>query len=727
MNVYAACFLLPLGCIVYVIFGGLRATFLTDYMHTCVLFTLILIFGWKVFSGADSGALIGSAANMHAMLQQAVQRYFVAPCVSVSWDTSGLNGKNAAGVLCDPINSAWSQRFLTGTTQNNLNFQDKNSGWIQCTSAQTCEGGAKGNAGYQYVTMASQGGLVFGVINIVGNFGTVFVDQAYWQRAFAARPSATVTGYLIGGLCWFSIPFFLATTLGLAAVALEFSPTMPQYPFPIDPMDVGAGLAAPAAATAIMGAGGACAILVLVILAVTSAFSAELVAVSSLVTYDIYKEYINPKAHGPQLVFCQHMAVLAYGIIAGVLASILNNFGIGLGYLYLLMGIIVAPAVIPIAFTLTWSKQSALGAICGALVGFVCGVITWVSTAAGLYGSVTVATTGANIPMLAGNLMSLLLPFFITVPISLCKPDNFFWEETKEKITFASDEIEAAMDVEYDRNDEEDPVMLAKALRFAYSWAWFLTIFLIFLIPLPMMGQGYIYSWQFFSAWVGIGFAWTWIAALTVTILPVYESWGGTVAMFSIICKPIDEMSIKWFMMPTPETRGKCCGKPECEQFSTGCCCCEDFYACDENPVEEGVPCCNDCPCDLENYCGYTFIHGKAPANHMKGFVAYTDPASGQKYYHNPTTDQTIWAEEYDNVKTKLDANVTTHSVDVTSHMPSVHGPMGSVTPPTSIQMQPTVGISTQPPPPLSSGLQPPPPTGMPPVSPDSGRAIPIM
>ena len=32
------------------------------------------------------------------------------------------------------------------------------------------------------LTMYSQGGLIFGVINIVGNFGTVFVDNAYWQK-----------------------------------------------------------------------------------------------------------------------------------------------------------------------------------------------------------------------------------------------------------------------------------------------------------------------------------------------------------------------------------------------------------------------------------------------------------------------------------------------------------------------------------------------------------------
>lgn len=43
-----------------------------------------------------------------------------------------------------------------------------------------------------------QGGLIFGIINLVGNFGTVFVDQAYWQSAIAAKPSASHKGYILG-------------------------------------------------------------------------------------------------------------------------------------------------------------------------------------------------------------------------------------------------------------------------------------------------------------------------------------------------------------------------------------------------------------------------------------------------------------------------------------------------------------------------------------------------
>ncbi len=35
----------------------------------------------------------------------------------------------------------------------------------------------EGNKGGSYLTMFSKGGFIFGIINIIGNFGTVFVDQ----------------------------------------------------------------------------------------------------------------------------------------------------------------------------------------------------------------------------------------------------------------------------------------------------------------------------------------------------------------------------------------------------------------------------------------------------------------------------------------------------------------------------------------------------------------------
>jgi Na+/proline symporter len=41
---------------------------------------------------------------------------------------------------------------------------------------------ADGNRNGEYLTMASTGGIEFGVITLVQGFGTVFVDNAYWQR-----------------------------------------------------------------------------------------------------------------------------------------------------------------------------------------------------------------------------------------------------------------------------------------------------------------------------------------------------------------------------------------------------------------------------------------------------------------------------------------------------------------------------------------------------------------
>jgi Na+/proline symporter len=108
----------------------------------------------------------------------------------------------------------------------------------------------------------------------------VFVDQAYWQGAIAAKPSATYKGYLLGGLCWFAIPFTMATTMGLGARAMNL---------PITIAESNAGLVPPAVATMLMGAGGAFLLVFQLWMAVTASGSAEQIAVSSLIAYDVYR------------------------------------------------------------------------------------------------------------------------------------------------------------------------------------------------------------------------------------------------------------------------------------------------------------------------------------------------------------------------------------------------------------------------------------------------------
>ncbi|CAE8630178.1 unnamed protein product, partial [Polarella glacialis] len=143
-----------------------------------------------------------------------------------------------------------------------------------------------------FLTMGSPSGLLFGITNIVGNFGTVFVDQSYWQSAVAANPKSAVKGFLIGGLVGFAAPFCRATTTGLAGRALTMHPEL--WPAYISAAASGAGLTPARVLSKVMGSSGAFILLLQLFMAVTSTGSAEIIAVSSILTYDIYYTYVNP-------------------------------------------------------------------------------------------------------------------------------------------------------------------------------------------------------------------------------------------------------------------------------------------------------------------------------------------------------------------------------------------------------------------------------------------------
>ena len=159
-------------------------------------------------------------------------------------------------------------------------------------------------------------------------------------------------GFLVGGLAWFAIPFTLATTLGLSAVATQVYLT---------PEQINNGLVAPTAASSILGDIGAVLLLTMLFTAVTSAGSAELVAVSSLVTYDIFRTYVKPSSSGRELMRVSNMTIIAFGLGMGLLASILLQIGASLQYMYLAMGILIGSVVIPISLSVVWNKTNKVG------------------------------------------------------------------------------------------------------------------------------------------------------------------------------------------------------------------------------------------------------------------------------------------------------------------------------------------------------------------------------
>ena len=85
---------------------------------------------------------------------------------------------------------------------------------------------------------------------------------------------------------------------------------------------VSQGLPAPAAAAALLGKSGALMMLFLLFLAVTSASSAQLVAVSSVFTFDIYQPYIKPRATAKQLFIVSHAAIVMILSIAMMTSAV---------------------------------------------------------------------------------------------------------------------------------------------------------------------------------------------------------------------------------------------------------------------------------------------------------------------------------------------------------------------------------------------------------------------
>ncbi|KAL0329857.1 UNVERIFIED_CONTAM: Urea-proton symporter DUR3 [Sesamum radiatum] len=421
VNIYAASFLIPLGVIVYTLAGGLKATFLASYIHSVIVHVVLVIFVYLVYVASND---LGSPSTVYQRL---------------------LDVSSKARSCQDPISHV----------------------------GQSC-GPVNGNYKGSYVTMLSSGGLVFGIINIVGNFGTVFVDNGYWVSAIAARPSSTHKGYLLGGLVWFAVPFSLATSLGLGALALDL---------PITATEASHGLVPPATAIALMGKGGSVLLLTMLFMAVTSAGSSELIAVSSLCTYDIYRTYINPDASGKQILKVSRIVVLVFGCLMGILAVILNKAGVSLGWMYLAMGVFIGSAVIPIAFMLLWRKANATGAILGTVTGCLLGIITWLTVTKVEYGRVNLDTTGRNAPMLAGNLVSILVGGAVHAGCSYIWPQDYDWETTKQITVVEKEKSELSA-------DEFKEEKLIRAKRWIVKWGVGFTLVIVVLWPILTLPAG---------------------------------------------------------------------------------------------------------------------------------------------------------------------------------------------------------------------------------------------
>jgi urea-proton symporter len=132
----------------------------------------------------------------------------------------------------------------------------------------------------------------------------------------------------------------------------------------------------------------------------------QLIAVSSLLTFDVYKTYIKPDSSSAKLVQISHYGIILYALVLAAFCCILNAVSINLTWLLTMLAIIVGGASIPVGLILLWKRMSTTAAIAAPWIGLACGLLAWFITTWKRSGAITVETAGNTVNAVAGNITS---------------------------------------------------------------------------------------------------------------------------------------------------------------------------------------------------------------------------------------------------------------------------------------------------------------------------------
>lgn len=305
------------------------------------------------------------------------------------------------------------------------------------------------------------------------------MDTGFFAKAFSAAPQAVVPGYIVGGIAYFAIPWCLGTLMSFSALGLENTARFPTYPRRMTADEVSNGLVMPYAAYAIAGKGGAVAVLLITFMAVTSTISAQVISVSSIISFDIYRQYFNKAATDRDAIRWSHIGVVFFGLFSAAFSTALYYGNVNLGWTLYMLGVLTCPGIFPTVFTILWKRQSWAAAIISPLLGMATGIAVWLGSAHALYGEITVASTGQTLPCVYGTVASAFSPGLYSLVISLAKPANYDWADfRKEKLSFtriSSAELQSRTDskspVAVVSDYTEDAAKFAKWGKIAAFWA----------------------------------------------------------------------------------------------------------------------------------------------------------------------------------------------------------------------------------------------------------------
>ncbi|KAJ5971644.1 uncharacterized protein N7479_001562 [Penicillium vulpinum] len=379
-----------------------------------------------------------------------------------------------------------------------------------------------GNQDGTYLTMTSKSAILFGILHTLGNFGLVIMDTSYFIKAFSASPAAVVPGYTIGGIAYFAIPWGLGTVMSSVALGLENHPAFPTFPRRMTSTEVSNGLVLPYAAITIAGKGGAAAVLLITFMACTSTLSAQVIAVSSILSFDVYREYFKKKATDRDLIRASHFGVIFFAVFSAAFSTMLHYVGINLGWTLYMLGVVTCPGIFPMIFTILWRRQSKAAAILSPVLGLATGMAVWLGTASHFSGEVSVASTGQVLPCLYGTVASCMSPIIYSVLITLVRPQNYNWDDFK-KVKLSLESLDSDLRTAHrdqassggDFGGIEDGDRAARDQKELKRWGRIAAIW---------SAATFLGHW-FYVAWVIVAIIWLWLSMLVAIFYPIFD--GG--------------------------------------------------------------------------------------------------------------------------------------------------------------------------------------------------------
>ena len=399
------------------------------------------------------------------------------------------------------------------------------------------------------------------------------MDTAFWQKSFASDVKATVPSYALVSIVILAVPWCTGTIIGLSARAIEQTPIWFDYPNRLTLKQVNSGMVMPYVLRSVLGQGATTGLLVLIFMAITSTISSSVIAVSSIISLDFFRTYINPKASDRKTLSVSHWGVVFHGCFMAGFAIMLQYAGATNNWSTYFRPIIACPGIIPMMLSLLWSRQTKLAAFLAPLLGLISGLVTWLSLSWKWAGVINITTTQQQLPGLYAACVSFFSPLLYSVIISLAKPEQFDWREFLridliEDDTGSSDSsppsslsghevsekqvpssqkagpLFTSGEEEGHRTSLSHPHHLKQAqvpldevvhpfdeetLRHVRRWFKIASVYFVVnvvvtfvLWPMPLY-RNYIFTQTFFSGWVSMAIIWHFSAMLAVIVYPIYD------------------------------------------------------------------------------------------------------------------------------------------------------------------------------------------------------------